>query len=70
MASGKTIIVHNFTYLDTDTVELRRGPSKRTAEAIIRNKHNIVPNTAEVVDAALVDNEGRYRPEWASDRTD
>ena len=68
MSSGRTVVVHNFTFLDTNTVEPKRSIGKRTAEKIEQNKHDIVPHTAETVDACLVDDTGKYRPEWAGGR--
>ena len=69
MSSGKTVVVHNFTFLDTNTIEPKRGVGKRTAEKIVQNKHDIIPGTAETVDASLVDDTGKYRPEWAGVET-
>jgi hypothetical protein len=46
MRPGKTVVVHNFTFLDTKTIEPRLGVGKRTAEKIEENKHDIVPGTA------------------------
>ena len=64
MRPGKTVVVHNFTFLDTNTIEPRLGVGKRTAGKIEENKHDIVPGSVETVDASLVDDTGKYRPEW------
>jgi hypothetical protein len=63
-AALKSVVVHNYTILDTKTAEPKPGPGKRTAEKIEQNKHAIVPGTAEAVDAHLIDDTGKYRPEW------
>jgi hypothetical protein len=67
MSTGKTVVVHNFTFLDTNTIEPKRGVGKRTAAKIKQNEHDIIPGTAETVDASLVDETGKYRPEWAGE---
>jgi hypothetical protein len=41
-----------------------RGASKRTIEKIEEYEHIVLPGTAEIVDAYLVDGTGKYRPEW------
>src|ERR1700674_195861 len=63
-AALKSVVVHNYTILDTKTAEPKPGPGKRTAEKIEQNKHTIVPGTADAVDAHLIDDTGKYRPEW------
>jgi hypothetical protein len=62
LSPGKTVVVHNFTFLDTNIIEPKLGASKRTAEKIEQNKHDIVSGTAETVDASLVDDTGKYHP--------
>ena len=66
MSTGKTVVVHNFTFVDTNTIAPKLGAGKCTAEKIVQNKHDIVPGTAETVDTSLVDDTGKYRPEWAA----
>jgi hypothetical protein len=61
------VVVHHFKIWDTTrgehVVPPNGGqPSKRTAENITSIGGEIIPNTAETVDATSLDAHGRYLP--------
>ncbi len=66
MASTETAVVHNFKKWNIAEDEYEVSRFKATAEAVERAGSEIIGGTAETVDASLLDDTGRYRPDGAS----
>jgi hypothetical protein len=54
--------VYHFKVWNTNKGDWEIPPSKRTADSIGDLKGEIIPDTAEEVDATKLDNHGRYFP--------
>jgi hypothetical protein len=65
MSLHKTIIVHSFEFTHPRTGYPERGAHMRTEASVDLLDGWIVSDTAKAVDASLVDDTGRFRPEWA-----
>lgn len=63
MGIGNTVIVHGFQRYNTGKGENEVSRYKATPKAIERLKCAIVKGTAETVDASLLDDLGRYKPQ-------
>jgi hypothetical protein len=55
-------IVHSFRVYNIGQAAMVIQPHKCTVECIQRIRGAIVPETAEMVDASFIDEDGRYRP--------
>jgi len=59
---AQPIEVHRYWWFDPTAGESKVQPSKRTAENINQIGGEIIPGTAETVDASQLDEQGRYYP--------